>query len=129
QLALAEDLHVGAGVLDDARLDELLGRDLRARVEALEVADVHADGRRPERADRHRVLRRGAALLAEPHVDRHLAALEAGTHLGRARARLLALDPAARVAALAGAETAADALPVAPLGGRPEVGGVEPVGH
>ena len=58
-------------------------------------------GGRPERADRHRVLRRRAALLAEPHVDRHLAALEAGAHLVRARAGLLALDAAAGVAALA----------------------------
>src|SRR6185312_9411828 len=59
-----------------------------------------------------RVLRRRAAQLAEPHVDGGLASLEARAHLVRARARLLALDAATRVAALARAETAADALPV-----------------
>ena len=82
------------------------------------AATLTGCGERAERADRHRVLRRVAAQLAEPHVDRHLAALEAGAHLLRARARLLALDAAARVAALAGAEAAADALAVLPrLGG------------
>ena len=80
----------------------------------LEVADVDGLRGRPERADRHRVLRRLAAQLAEPHVDRHLAALEPGAHLVRARARLLALDAAAGVAALARAEAAADALAVLP---------------
>src|SRR5439155_5097217 len=74
--------------------------------------DVHALGIRAVRADRHRVLRGRARLLAQPHVDRHLPALEAGAHLVRAAAGLLALDTAARVTPLAGAQAAADALPV-----------------
>ena len=53
--------------------------------------------------------------LADAHVDRHLTALEPGAHLVRARARLLALDPAAGVAALAGAGPASDALAVLAL--------------
>src|SRR5262249_54168299 len=85
---------------------------------ALEVAEVHRMGVRPERPDRHRVSRRRAAELADAHVDRHLPALETGAHLVRARARLLALDPARRVAALAGARPAAYALAILPrLGG------------
>ena len=101
--------------------DERLGRDLVAGLEAVEVADVHRHGRGAERADRHRVLRRVAAQLADAHVDRHLAALEPGAHLVRARARLLALDPAAGVAALARAGPAADALAVLALLRRLEV--------
>src|SRR5262249_28631214 len=54
------------------------------------------------------------ARLAEPHLERHLAALEPGAHHVRARAGLLALDPAAGVPALAGAEPAPDALAVLP---------------
>ena len=93
--------------------------------EALEIADVDVHRVGAERADRHRVLRRRAAQLADAHVDRHLAALEAGAHLVRARARLLALDAAAGVAALAGAGAAADALAVLPGLGRLEIGEVE----
>src|SRR4029077_6835114 len=52
------------------------------------------------------------AQLGGAHVQRHLAALEAGTGRVRARAGLLALDPAAGVAALARAHAAADALAV-----------------
>ena len=111
QLAVAEDLDVDARVPDQARPLSSSGVTSRP-VEALEVADVDRTVLRPVRADRHRVLRVRAALLAEAHVDRHLAALEAGAHLVRARARLLALDPAARVAALARAQAAADALAV-----------------
>src|SRR5207247_10707315 len=83
-------------------------------VEALlEDRNVYRHRRCPERTDRKRVLRT-AAQLAESHVDRVLAALEARAHLVRARARLLALDPAAGVAALARAQAAADALSCAP---------------
>src|SRR5690349_19053742 len=60
-----------------------------------------------------------AAQLAEPHVQGHLAALEAGAHAVAARPRLLALLPAAGRLAVAGALAAADALAlaVAALGG------------
>ena len=50
--------------------------------------------------------------LPSAHVDRHLAALEAGGHLVRPGARLLALDPTPRVATLARAEASPDALAV-----------------
>jgi len=118
QVAVTQDLDVGLGVLEHALLDKRLGRDLRARVEALlERGDVDRRRRSAERADRKRV-RRAAAQLSEAHVDRVLAALEARAHLVRARARLLPLEPAARVAPLAGAQAAADALAVlARLGG------------
>jgi len=110
QVALAEDLHVDLRVLEHALLDERLGRHLGAGVETLlEGGDVDRHGPGAERADRKRVLR-AAAQLAESHVDRVLAALEARAHLVRARARLLALDPAAGVAALARAQATADAL-------------------
>src|SRR4029450_2378661 len=76
QVALAEDLHVRTGVLDQALLDERLERDLGAVVEdAVEVPKVDRDRRGAVRADRHGVLRVGAALLAQTHVDRHGAAL------------------------------------------------------
>src|SRR5207249_120622 len=84
---------------------------------------------RPVRADRHRVLGRGAPLLAEAHVDRHLAALEARAHLVRAGARLLPLEAATRVPTLAGAEAAADALAVAPRGGGLQRREVQTVRH
>src|SRR5439155_23799054 len=112
-------------VLDQALLDERLRRHLVAGLEPVEIADV--DGLRvgAERADRHRVLRRGTAQLAEPHVDLGLSALEACRHLVRARARLLALDAAAGVAALAGAEATPDAFPVLPRLCRLEVGEIQ----
>ena len=110
--------------------DERVRRDLAAGLEAgLEVAEVDGLGGGAERPDRHRVGRRVAAQLREPHVDRHLAALEAGRHLVRAGARLLALDPAAGVAALAGAHAAADALAVLPRLRRLEAVEVELLGH
>src|SRR5262249_27060347 len=106
-----EDLDVGLRVLDQALLDERLERYVGAGLEArLEVAQVHCLRERAMRAHRHGVLRVGAAQLAEAHVDRVLAALEAGPHLGGAGARLLPLDAATGVAALAGAQAAADAL-------------------
>ena len=112
ELADAEQLHVLAHRADQALRLQRLGRDLLARLEAVEVADVHRLGVGAERADRHRVLGRVAAQLRDAHRERHLAALEAGAHRVRARARLLALDPAAGVAALARAQAAADALAV-----------------
>ena len=112
ELAVAEQLHVLAHRADQALRLQRLGRHLLARLEALEVADVHRLRVGAERADRHRVLRRVAAQLREAHRERHLAALEAGAHRVRARARLLALDPAAGVAALARAQAAADALAI-----------------
>src|SRR6185312_7625004 len=74
-------------------------------------------------------LRRRAPLLAHPHVRGHLAALEAGPHHVRSRARLLALDPAAGVAALARAQAAADALPVATRLRGLQVREVQVAGH
>src|SRR5262249_2479194 len=114
---------------DEARFLEELGRHLGARVEALERRDVDRLRVRAERADRHRVRRRVAAQLARAHVNRHLAALEAGAHVVRARTRLLALDAAARITALAGAEAAADALAVLARLGRLEVRKVELLGR
>src|SRR4029453_14873189 len=113
---VAEDLHVAAERADQAELLERLRRDLGAGVEArLEVAQVHALREGAERADRHRVLRRVAALLRQAHVRRHLAALEAGAHLVRARARLLALEAPASGAALPRPQPAAHPLAVLPL--------------
>jgi len=82
----AEQLHVGARVLDHALLDERLGRHLVAGLEPVEVAEVDGLGGCAERADRHRVLGGRAAQFAEPHVDLRLASLEARRHLVRARA-------------------------------------------
>ena len=59
--------------------------------------------------ERHRLLHVRAAQLAHPHVDRHLAALEAGAAL-RAGARARALLAATGGLADAGALAAADAL-------------------
>src|SRR4029453_3169869 len=116
QLPVTEDLDVEPRVPNQAGFLERLGGDLA--VEALEVANVDRMHAGAEGPDRQRVLRVLAALLAEAHVDRHLAALEPGPHLVRARASLLALDPAAGIAALARAQAAADALAVLALGGR-----------
>src|SRR5829696_6530734 len=121
QVALAEDFHVDARVLDEALLDQGVDGDVRAVIEdALEVSHVDRHRVRAVRADGHRVLRIRAALLAEAHVDRHLAALEPWAHRVRAGARLLALDPAAGIAAIAGAHAAADALARLALLRRPE---------
>src|SRR5262249_28380250 len=118
QVTVAEDLDVESRVPDQAGFLEHLGRHLA--VEALEIADVDRVDARAVWADGHRVPRVRAALLAEAHVDRHLPALEAGPHLVRPRAGLLALDAAAGVAALAPAQAAADALSVLARGGRLE---------
>src|SRR5206468_1398043 len=92
-------------------------------------AEVDRLAVRAEGTDRHRVGRGRAAQLAEAHVDRHLAALEAGRKLVRARPALLALDAAARITALARAETATDALALLARLCRRERMQVELVGH
>jgi hypothetical protein len=95
QVADAEKLDVLAERPDQPLRLQRLRRDLLAGVEArLEVADVDRLRDRAERTDRHRVGRGVAAQLGRAHVERHLAALEARAHGVRARARLLALDPA-----------------------------------
>src|SRR5262249_52682141 len=111
------------------RLQRLRG-DLLPGLEAkLEVAEIDRLRIRAERADRHCVGRRVTAQLGRAHVERHLAALEAGAHRVRARARLLTLDPAAGVPALSRAEAAPDALAIlARLRGL-EVREVELFGH
>jgi len=126
QLALAEDLHVPAQAANEPRPLQRLEGHLSSSVEdALQLADVHALRERPVWTDRHRVLGGGAALLAEPHVQRHLAALEPRAHPVRAGAGLLALEAAPGVAALAGAETAADALARAALLRGRQIGEVD----
>src|SRR5262249_4502504 len=130
ELADAEQLHVLADRADQALLLQRLRRDLAAGLEAsLEVAEVHRLAVGPARAARHRVRGRVAAQLHSAHVERHLPALEPRAHRVRARARLLALDPAAGKAPLARAQAAADALAVfARLRGL-QVGQVQLTGH
>src|SRR5262249_38920367 len=53
ELADAEELHVLADRADEALRLQRLGRDLLARLEAVEVAKVHRLGIRAERPDRH----------------------------------------------------------------------------
>ena len=88
------------------RLERHLGARVEARLEVLQVDRLRV---RAERLERHRLLHVRAAQLAHPHVDRHLAALEAGAVLG-ARARAVALLAAAGGLAGARALAAADAL-------------------
>src|SRR5262249_47853087 len=108
---------------------QALRGDLGARLEPSQVTDVDHPAGGAEGADRHRILRGRAPLLAHPHVRRHLPTLEAGSHRMGARARLLTLDSAPRVAALARTEAPADALPrLSRLGGL-EVGEVQVTGH
>src|SRR6476661_4790323 len=102
-LSGAEQLDVDLRVLEQPLLDERFRSDDVAALEAIEIAQVDRCRLRTERADRHRVLRRRPAQLPDAHVDRHLSTLEAGAHLVRAGARLLALDPAAGELPLAGA--------------------------
>ena len=130
ELALAEHLDVDRELPDEAaRLQRLASlprprrsdRRGRRRSRAACASGTDRSASRP---------RRCSAELAEAHVDRHLAAFEPGRHLVRPGARLLALDAAARVAALARAEAAADPLArLARLGGL-EIGQVQLVrGH
>ena len=110
-LALGEDLDRNALARGQALALQRLERDRVAGGEArLEVEQVDRLGVGPERLERHRLLHVRAAQLAHPHVDRHLAALEAGALLG-ARARAVALLAAA--GGLAGARALAAADPLA----------------
>jgi len=80
-LAAAQDLDGRAGVLDDALGDERLGSDFGSGLEGVgQPADVDRHAVRAKRPDRHALLGVGPAQLAEPHVERHLAALVAGPY-------------------------------------------------
>src|SRR5829696_692832 len=119
QLALGEDLDRDALARGEPGRGQGRGRHLGAVLEApIEVAHVDRLGPRAELLERHRLLHVRAAALAQAHVDRHLAALEAASHLA-ARARARALLAAAGRLAVARALAAADALaPVARPGRR-----------
>src|SRR6185436_6847702 len=121
-LALREHLHRDASALREVVRVQRLERDLGAGLEArLEIDQVDRLRVRPEGFERHRLLHVRAAQLAHPHVDRHLAALEARPVL-RARARAVALLAAAGRLAGAGALAAADALArTAAAGSRSQV--------
>src|SRR3954454_1115694 len=122
-VALSQDLDGHALAGGQAGAGQRGRSDLGAVVEALlEVAQVHRLGlRATELLERHRLLYVGAAQLAHPHVDRHLAALEVD-RLAVARARAGALVTAARGLAEARALAAAHALAaLARAGGRLEV--------
>src|SRR3954454_21758643 len=112
ELSAAEDLDrdsLAGGQPDATEGVEVHGG---AVVEAgVEVLEVHGLRVRPERLERHRHLLVRAAQLAHPHVDRVLAALEAGAVLG-AGAGAVTLVPAAGGLPVARAMAAADALAV-----------------
>src|SRR5262249_18304117 len=117
ELATTKDLHRHVALLRQAGVAQLLEPDGRAVAEARgEIVEVDVLGVRAERRDRHRHLLVRAAQLAQPHVDRVLAALEARTVLG-ARTRAVALVAAARGLAMARAMAAPHALAVAPRAG------------
>src|SRR5665213_2263410 len=118
EFAVREHLDRDPLASAEARGTHRLERDDGTGLEArLEVDEVDRLGVRAERLERHRLLLVRAAQLAHPHVDRHLAALEAGAILG-AGARAVALLPAARGLAGARALAATDALAGAPAAGR-----------
>src|SRR5215210_6942671 len=129
---LAGRLREAVGV-DGQRLGELaapedLDRDVLARRQpgAAQGGEVDGLGMGAEGLERHRHLLVRAAQLAHPHVDRVLAALEAGAVLG-AGARAVALVPAAGGLAVARAVAAAHALAVlARAGGGREVVQADP---
>src|ERR1700716_2558299 len=95
QLALGEDLDRDALALGQTLGLERVGGDLGAAVEALfQRREIDRLGVRAEGLERHRLLHVRAAQLAHPHVDRVLAALEAGPLLfARARAGALLAAP------------------------------------
>src|SRR6185503_7284605 len=110
QLAPPEDLHRHVLARPEPGGAQRLEVDRRAVVEPrVQVFQVDRLGVRAERLERHRHLLVRAAQLAHPHVDRVLAALEAGAILG-ARAGAVALLAAAGGLARARALAAADAL-------------------
>src|SRR5579884_787581 len=118
QLALGQDLDRDALAGREPLGLHRLERDRGAGVEAsLEIQQVDRLGVRAEGLERHRLLHVRAAQLAHPHVDRVLAALEAGAPLG-ARARAPALLATARGLARARALAAADPLARAARPGR-----------
>src|SRR4051812_18149865 len=111
ELADAEDLDRHVLARREPALGERRRRDLGTVVEArVEVAQVHGlRVRAAELLERHRLLHRRTAQLAQAHVERHLAALEVhGVAVARACAP--ALVPAARGLPRARALAAADAL-------------------
>src|SRR5688500_16901881 len=108
-LAAGEDLD-RVGALGQALLAQGLRRHLGPRVEALlKVGEVDRLRGRAEVLEGHRLLHVRPAQLAHPHVDRVLAALVARLALG-AGPLPVALVPAARGLAQAGALAAADPL-------------------
>src|SRR5215207_233414 len=110
QLTVGEHLDRDALAVRQPMRLQGVQRDLGARVEAaLEVLEVDRLRVRPERLEGHRLLHVRTAQLAHPHVDRHLAALEARAVL-RAGARARALLAATRRLAAARALAAAHAL-------------------
>src|SRR4051794_28542608 len=112
ELSATQDLDRDPLAGGQAGAPKGVGVDGGAVVEAgVEVREVDRLRVRPERLERHRHLLVRAAQLAHPHVDRVLAALEAGAVLG-AGAGAVALVAAAPRLAVAGAVAAADALAV-----------------
>src|SRR5437764_4113720 len=110
ELAPAQDLDRHVALRGQPGGLERVQVDRGAVLEApLQVADVDRLRVGAERLERHRHLLVRAAQLAHPHVDRVLAALEAGAVLG-ARARAVALLAATGGLAGARALAAADAL-------------------
>src|SRR4029077_12238013 len=104
--------------LGESVLFQRLGGHLVPRLEAgVDVREGHRLGGGPGRLERHRHLLVRAAQLAHPHVDGVLAALVADLALV-AGALARALVPATGGLAVAGADTAAEALsrPPRPLG-------------
>jgi hypothetical protein len=119
ELTTAEDLDRDVAPGGEARGLQGGRVDRGAGVEArLEVLEVHGLRVRPERLEGHRHLLVRPTELAHPHVDRVLAALEAGPVLG-AGARTRALVAASGRLAVPRAVAAPDALAVlARSGGR-----------
>src|SRR6476620_182075 len=127
ELATGEHLDRDALALGQPVRVERLERDLGPGVEpTLEILEVDRLRVRPERLEGHRLLHVRAAQLAHPHVDRHLAALEARAVL-RACAGARALLAATGGLARARAVSAADALAVLARA-RGRLQGVQPDG-
>src|ERR1700761_9631789 len=90
-LALGQDLDRDALARGQALgLERFEGHGVAGIEPGLEVAQVDRLGVGPEGLEWHRLLHVRTTQLAHPHVDRHLAALEARPLLG-ARARAVAL--------------------------------------
>src|SRR5215210_6204918 len=118
EVALGENFDRNALASGEPDGGQALRGDLGAVVETrLEVADVDRLGLGAELLEGHRLLHVRAAQLAQAHVDRHLAALEAVADL-RARARARALLAATRGLPVARALAPADAFAPAPRARR-----------